>query len=218
MAAKTREPRDLREACIQEALAIIESEGVESLSLRDVARRLNVSHQAPYKHFPSRDHILAELVRRAFDSFAHYLDSQPSSDDAEATLHSLGQAYLLYAREHPLQYRLMFGTPLPDARAHPAMMASAHHAFDVLQNCLLRLAAQRGAPTTASEVDAIFVWCGLHGLASLLQTSALDTLTLSQDAVGALPQKVLSRIGIVIDTHYPSAHSGQAVQSRRTNA
>jgi len=45
-------PGDLREACIREALAIIEVGGVESLSLREVARRLGVSHQAPYKHFP----------------------------------------------------------------------------------------------------------------------------------------------------------------------
>lgn len=57
---------DLREACVREALAIITSAGVEKLSLREVARRLGVSHQSPYRHFESRDHVLAEIVRRAF--------------------------------------------------------------------------------------------------------------------------------------------------------
>ncbi|MFX4450801.1 TetR/AcrR family transcriptional regulator, partial [Acinetobacter baumannii] len=51
------------------------------LSLRDVARRLGVSHQAPYKHFPSRDHILAEVVGRAYASFAAHLEKRPRSDD-----------------------------------------------------------------------------------------------------------------------------------------
>ncbi|MCG8692745.1 MAG: TetR/AcrR family transcriptional regulator, partial [Minwuiales bacterium] len=74
MAEKKPVPKDLREACVREALAIIDTSGVEELSLREVARRLGVSHQAPYRHFPSRDHILAEIVTRAFESFARYLD------------------------------------------------------------------------------------------------------------------------------------------------
>gem|GEM_PF-1537080 len=130
-------PGDLREACIREALAIIEVGGVESLSLREVARRLGVSHQAPYKHFPDRDHILAEIVRRAFESFATYLDSRPLTGDPINDMHEMGMAYLRYARTHPLQYRLMFSTPLPDPAQHPQMMQSARHAFDLLQMPLI---------------------------------------------------------------------------------
>ena len=66
MAERSSKSGDLREACVKEALAIIAEGGIDSLSLRDVARRLGVSHQAPYKHFPSRDHILAEVVGRRF--------------------------------------------------------------------------------------------------------------------------------------------------------
>jgi hypothetical protein len=47
MAAIRKKSADLREACIREALAIIETEGVENLSLREVSRRLGISHQAP---------------------------------------------------------------------------------------------------------------------------------------------------------------------------
>jgi AcrR family transcriptional regulator len=59
MATSSNRTGDLREACVKQALEIIAKGGIDSLSLRDVARRLGVSHQAPYKHFPSRDHILA---------------------------------------------------------------------------------------------------------------------------------------------------------------
>lgn len=52
-------PLELREACVIAAQEVIAEKGVENLSLRDVARKLGVSHQAPYKHYPSRDHLLA---------------------------------------------------------------------------------------------------------------------------------------------------------------
>jgi len=71
--AKTR---NLRESCVLEAMAIIGETGIEELSLREVARRLGVSHQALYKHFPSRDHLLAEIVSRAFAAFAQHLDAR----------------------------------------------------------------------------------------------------------------------------------------------
>ena len=54
---------DLREACVQAAREVIAERGVEGLSMRDVARRLGISHQAPYRHFESRDHLLAEIMR-----------------------------------------------------------------------------------------------------------------------------------------------------------
>jgi AcrR family transcriptional regulator len=98
-----------------------------------VARRLGVSHQAPYKHYPSRDHLLAEVVRRAFAAFADHLDARPREADAFADLHAMGRAYLDFALRHPLHYRLIFGTPLPDAEAHPEMMSRGRHAFALLE-------------------------------------------------------------------------------------
>jgi AcrR family transcriptional regulator len=200
MAAIRKKSADLREACIREALAIIETEGVENLSLREVSRRLGISHQAPYKHFASRDHILAEIVSRAFDAFAAYLDAQPRSADAHATLEGMGRAYLDYAHTHPLQYRLMFGTPLPDPAQHPRMMQSARHAFDLLRDCIAQLRLQRGkeaAPKTV-ELDALFVWSTLHGVSSVLQTRAWDTLSLSDDTSSAASQHLLHMIDLAL--------------------
>jgi AcrR family transcriptional regulator len=65
---------DLKEACVQAAREVIAEQGVEGLSMRDVARKLGISHQAPYRHFESRDHLLAEIMRRCFVDFADHLD------------------------------------------------------------------------------------------------------------------------------------------------
>jgi AcrR family transcriptional regulator len=185
-------PSDLRAAILEEAMDIVKTDGVEELSLREVSRRLGVSHQAPYKHFRSRDHILAELVRRAYASFADHLRSRPLTGEPHEDLEEMGRAYVRYAREHPLEYRLMFGTPLPDPEDHPEMLNEARAAFRLLKEAIADL---DGVPSDRVDADALYVWSTVHGLASLLGSHALRTA----DAVSTRPEEVipavLKRIG-----------------------
>ena len=195
----------LPDACVAEALAIINEAGLEGLSLREVARRLGVSHQAPYKHYPSRDHLLAEVVGRAFASFAEALDARPRTGDPMADLRSMGRAYLSYAFAHPLQYRLMFGTPLPDADRHPAMLAQARHPFALLQEALRMVVRASGGTVVAARIDAdaLFVWSTMHGLASALQTSAIATLAVSPDVLAGMTDHVLDAIRTALSAPRP---------------
>lgn len=189
---------NLRDDCVTEARAIIAEHGLERLSLREVARRLGVSHGAPYRHYPSRDHLLAEVIRRAFDDFAAHLDARHRSDNPDLDMRAMGEAYLRYALEQPLEYRLMFATPIPDAALHPAVMESAHHAFNLLRSALRR--RQGEIPDEAAvDRDALFVWSSLHGLAGALRSDVTQRL----DLACALPDEaithVLNRIGRSLD-------------------
>ncbi|HBY64176.1 MAG TPA: TetR/AcrR family transcriptional regulator [Solibacterales bacterium] len=186
----------LREACVREALKVIGESGVDSLSLRDVARRLGVSHQAPYKHFASRDHIIAEVVRRAFADFAEYLESRPRGEDADQEMACMGRAYLEYAQAHPLHYTLMFETRKPNPAEHPAMMEQAQYAFALLTSGLRRLPYRN--PNYLPELDALFVWSCLHGLASILKGQALESLDLPQGVIAQAAPFVLGRVGAAL--------------------
>jgi AcrR family transcriptional regulator len=196
-AAVAKAERDLKEACLAEAMAIIAADGVEKLSLREVARRLGVSHQAPYRHFPSRDHILAELVARAFAAFAAFLDRHERTDDPDADMARMGEAYLAYARDNPLAYRLMFGTPLPDWGAHPEMLRQGRHAFSLLCEALGRRAAARGEAKGEDEIlrDALFVWSCLHGLAAIRSSDTAAALGIPPALMEGMGGHVLARIG-----------------------
>src|SRR5690349_5193736 len=88
------EPVELKEACVRAAREVIAEKGIEQLSLREVSRKLGVSHQAPYKHYPSRDHLLAEVMRRCFQSFTEALDARERHEEPAADLESLGRQYL----------------------------------------------------------------------------------------------------------------------------
>ncbi len=188
----------LREACIGEALAIIEQQGLEHLSLREVARRLGVSHQAPYKHYPSRDHLLAEIVARTFTVFAAHLADRPRREDPFDDLGEIGRAYLGFALAHPLQYRLMFGIVLPDPDRHPEMMAKARDSFAILRDAIARLprhAGRSGVEAAAlCDRDALHVWATVHGFATILPSGAVTTLPLAPDTLLSLEAHVMMRL------------------------
>lgn len=191
---------DLREACLVEALAIISASGAEKLSIREVARRIGVSHQAPYRHFASRDHLLAEIVRRAFADFAKALRSPPQTPDPAADALAMGVAYVQFALAEPLKYRLIFGGTLPDPLHHPDMMHGARDAFNVLRDSLTRLFEGRGEKPDSAAIDreALFAWSSLHGVVSLLRTDAIGTLDLAPSARADFVMHALKQIGTAL--------------------
>jgi len=169
---------NLKEACIHAARAVIAEQGVEGLSMRDVARKLAISHQAPYRHFPSRNHLLAEIMRRCFEDFADFLDTTSKAQPADE-LGAMSQAYMQYADHKPLEYRLMFGTPWPEPADHPDLVKHAVHAFDLLRNNLLIRNAGHPDAKKRSEFQALFIWSSLHGLASIKHANVMQHLVLS---------------------------------------
>jgi AcrR family transcriptional regulator len=196
-------PVDLKDACVAAAHAVIAEHGIEKLSIRDVARKLNVSHQAPYKHYASRDHLLAEVIRRCFNRFSDALNARRRSDKPIEDMRALCISYMNFALQNPLEYRLMFGTPWPEAATQPEMLADARYSFDVLRGALkpLHEPLYKDSDSQAQAIDtaAMFVWSTLHGLASIMQSQAMCGLELhpkyKENAVDQVMDKVMAGLG-----------------------
>lgn len=198
MPKRSEEPVELKEACVQAAREFIAGHGIENLSLREVARRLGVSHQAPYRHYPSRDHLLAEVLRRCFQGFAASLDARERCDDPVADLEAMGRQYLSYAAQHPLEYHLMFGTPWPQAAEHPSLLKDARHAFDLLRGVLRRMHGTHASKRTLIDLDALFIWSSMHGLTGIMQCQLTDQLELSPQVSDLAAQHVMLAISKVM--------------------
>ena len=109
----------------------------------------------------------------------------------------MGVAYLEYSLSHPLKYRLMFGTDLPDPGAHPDMMNNARYAFYLLRDGVEKLHRHQGNYSDESSTthDAMFIWSTLHGLAGALQSQAINTIGLSREELNAAIPEVMERMG-----------------------
>lgn len=197
----TTPPLELRDACIVAAQEVIAERGLENLSLREVSRKLGVSHQAPYKHYPSRDHLLAEVMRRCFQRFAAHLDARTRHEDPEKDLESLGQQYLAYARQHPLEYRLMFSTTWPDAARLPEVAGEATHAFDVLRGVLKRMHGDTPAGRELTELDALYIWSTMHGLAGVMNGQCVEMLKLKAKVLQRAVRHGMDRMGAGLTSH-----------------
>ncbi len=184
----------VKAACLVAARESIAEHGVERLSLREVARRLGVSHQAPYKHFPSRDHLLAEVIRQCFQDFARFLDGREKRQDAEHDLNCLGTHYLQFAMERPLEYRLMFGTPWPEQAEEVGLVKDALHAFNILRQDLKSIHGDSAEAQTKVDLDAMMIWSCMHGLASILQSNAVPHLDLSVGLHDQVPAYIMERL------------------------
>ncbi len=57
---------DLRAALLEAAREVLAKEGVEALTLREVARRAGVTHAAPYRHFADKEALLAAVATEGF--------------------------------------------------------------------------------------------------------------------------------------------------------
>jgi AcrR family transcriptional regulator len=150
---------NLEVALTRAAGKILEKEGVEALSLRQVARRAGVSHNAPYRHFSDREALLAALAEEGFE----LLGAAQRKAAAAGGLRAMGEAYIQFALRNPQRFRLMFGGRISIAR-HAQLHEVATKAFDGLSGALSKQLPEAQGARDAS----IAAWALVHGLAQLL--------------------------------------------------
>ena len=86
------EETNLRQKVLKASVALIEAGGLDRLSMREVARKAGVSHQAPYHHFGDREAILAALASEGFAKLKQELGARSAStgDDAAKAVEAMG--------------------------------------------------------------------------------------------------------------------------------
>ncbi len=165
---------DLRRALLDAANAILAETGRWDFSLREVARRAGVSHNAPYRHFADKEALLATIGVAGFEALnrATSAAAKDAADPVE-TIRALGQAYIRFGVSGPALYRLMFGQGLPGVEGlSPALREAVDVARARLRDVVLwgaRAGVFRVDPDNADEVTAAVVaaWSLVHGFTSL---------------------------------------------------
>lgn len=169
-ASKSYHHGDLRAALIAAGLAILAENGAQALTVRAAARRAGVSHNAPYRHFASKEALLAAIAQEGFDELAISLERarDAAAPTARARLEETGWAYVSYALAHPDHLRVMFGGLVPEINAYPDLEAASTRAFNVLVEVLQEGQARGEMASGEPGQLALTAWALVHGLALLL--------------------------------------------------
>jgi AcrR family transcriptional regulator len=165
----------LREALIEASEALLAERGLEGFSLREVARRSDVSPAAPAHHFGDADGLLAVVATQAFDGLTAALEAGNARGGADpaARLREQGVGYVGFALRHPGRFSLMFRSGL---RKTEALQQSAQAAFAMLEHAvrdLYRVPASRSLDPTQWR-SLISIWSVVHGFANLALAGQFD--------------------------------------------
>lgn len=191
-----------RDKILAHACDLYLAEGLDGFSMRKLARSVGVTAPALYRHFESREHVLADVVREAYREFTAYLHRALEGRTPEDRLRRAGEGYLAFALEHPRWYTIVFTAPerfgqdrLPD---DIEAQGCAIHQFwvDRLRECM---DAGMLAPADPIEVG-LTLWAHAHGLIKLYQQGHFQMDEPQFRALyGASAQRMMS--GIATDTY-----------------
>lgn len=160
---------DLRRRLLDQSIALIESDGLSALSLREVARRSGVSHQAPYHYFADREAVLAALVAEGFDGLADRLSAgHAAARDLTEQVELVGRAYIEFGLDHPAHFRLMFRPELVDSERYPDCARAVARANAELDRLVEAVAATPGGATLPAASLKLILWSQVHGMVTLM--------------------------------------------------
>jgi AcrR family transcriptional regulator len=132
-------------------------EGATALSLRAIARDLEMASSAIYRYFASRDELLTALIVDAYDALGDAVEASHAAakpSDLAARWAATAHGARRWALENPSEYGLIFGTPVPGYKAPDDTIAPATRYTAVLLQLLVAIDERGSAPDVGDAITA----------------------------------------------------------------
>ncbi|MFI8913734.1 TetR/AcrR family transcriptional regulator [Streptomyces sp. NPDC053513] len=166
----------LRDRLVRVGVELVNTEGLQALSLREIARRAGVSHGAPRRYFPTHLELLSAIARQGFAELAaRVAEEDPEEATARERIGVLARVYLDYAETRRGMYELMFRHDLLES-GRLGLRETSLPLFAHLTGLVAR-----ARPAADPAVVAGVLWANLHGLAQLWHWGSLRLATGGDD-------------------------------------
>ncbi|MEV4428111.1 TetR/AcrR family transcriptional regulator [Streptomyces sp. R-07] len=181
----------LRVRLVRAGVELVNAEGAQALSLREIARRAGVSHGAPRRYFPTRLDLLSAIARQGFAELAvRVADEDPEGASARERIGALARVYLDYADTRRGMYELMFRHDLLES-GRLGLRETSLPLFAHLTGLVARV-----RPEAEPAVVAGALWANLHGIAQLWHWGSLRLATGGDDPGPLLAAALDAHLGI----------------------
>jgi AcrR family transcriptional regulator len=152
---------NLPAALLAAARQILDENGLQAVGLRETARRVGVSATAAYRHFTSKEDLLASVAAEGFHELAAAMQSASRGANP---LSRAGLAYIEFADQNRGLFRLMFGPVLAERTKYPTLQAATAG----VEALLLRGVADLDQRPLNDNLAAMAAWGLVHGLSHLI--------------------------------------------------
>ncbi|MEJ2889956.1 TetR/AcrR family transcriptional regulator [Actinomycetospora aeridis] len=176
---RARARAETTRAILDEARRQLAEQGAAALSLRSVAREVGMVSSAVYRYVASRDELLTRLIVEAYDAVGERAEAaRDAGGPPREQWRAVWRAVRDWAREHPAEYALIYGSPVPGYAAPAETIPAAGRVGLVLAGIVgehgdaggqespwpdvLRADLLPGVPP-ALAVPAIMAWTQLYG-------------------------------------------------------
>ena len=156
--------QDTRKLLIEAAARLLDRGGPAAVTLRDVGKRAGVSHNAPYKHFASKEELLAAVASRELSRQSKTMNEVESGQRAIDLLRALTGDYIRWAMRYPARFKLTFGAWKHNSAE---LGDAASNARALLIGIVEKAQAARELPAGNPERMASLLLATAHGAADL---------------------------------------------------
>ena len=167
---------NLRAALVETALGMARESGPDAVALREVARRVGVSHNAAYRHFADREALLGAVGEAGMELLTHAMHGRLAAvaeglepvARAQQRLRAVGRAYVEFALAEPGLFRTAFSALAHASPVEPEGTPEEDAGPYALLNTVLDELVESGylAPERRPSAD-VTCWAGVHGIAVL---------------------------------------------------
>lgn len=158
---------DLRRELIQAGCTLLETKGLEGLTLRGLARQAGVSPAAPYHHFRDRAQVVTAVAEAGWVRLGAAL-AEARQAASHRTLASMAAAYVDFAVAHPALYSVMLLSTRGRAGAPPSDASGLSLACREIRLAVLAEHVGGDPPSENSlHVTVRALWSAAHGIAEL---------------------------------------------------
>jgi AcrR family transcriptional regulator len=187
-----REPESgLRARLVDVGVELVAREGVQALTLREIARRAGVSHGAPRRYFPTHLELLSAIAGRGFAELAERVAGAAGDGTASPRerLTELGRVYLRFALDNRGMYELMFRHDLLES----GRLGLRDTSLPLFGRLVELVALAR--PDADARLVAGALWANLHGIAQLWGWGSLQLATGADDFTPLLRNALDAHLG-----------------------